>query len=119
MQLPFTVEQFLNVFERYNLAIWPLQPIFYMLGVIAIALALRPRRHAGQIISSILGLMWLWMGVVYHLLYFREVNPAATIFGVLFIVQGVLWLALGVMRPRLTFGPRRDVPSFAGALCIV
>src|SRR6476661_356140 len=119
MVLPFTVEQFLDVFERYNLAIWPLQLFFYVLGLIVIAFAFRPWRSAGRVISSILGLMWLWMGIVYHLLFFREINPLATMFGVLFIVQGAIWLALGVMRTRLTFGPRRDLPSIVGALCIV
>jgi len=35
--IPFTVDQFLNVFERYNIAVWPAQLILYLLGLCAIS----------------------------------------------------------------------------------
>ena len=35
--LPFTLEQFLNVFATYNKAIWPAQIAAYVLGAIAVA----------------------------------------------------------------------------------
>ncbi len=41
--LPFTLEQFLNVFATYNKAIWPAQIAAYVLGTIAVAALLRPR----------------------------------------------------------------------------
>jgi integral membrane sensor domain MASE1 len=44
MQLPFTVDQFLEVFQRYNLAVWPVQWILGMLGLVAVSLALSQRR---------------------------------------------------------------------------
>ena len=40
--LPFTLEQFLNVFATYNKAIWPAQIAAYVLGTIAVAALLRP-----------------------------------------------------------------------------
>ena len=39
MRLPFTVEQFFDVFEAYNRAIWPAQVLAYVLGLAAIVLA--------------------------------------------------------------------------------
>ncbi len=35
--LPFTLEQFLNVFATYNKAIWPAQILAYVLGAVAVA----------------------------------------------------------------------------------
>ena len=31
MNLPFTVEQFLDVFAQYNQAVWPIQIVAYVL----------------------------------------------------------------------------------------
>ena len=40
MNIPFTVEQFFDVFRTYNVAIWPAQVVAYLMGVIALALAI-------------------------------------------------------------------------------
>ena len=42
--LPFTTEEFLDVFGRYNQAILPMQTVAYGLGFAAVLLALRPGR---------------------------------------------------------------------------
>ncbi len=88
---PFTTEQFLTVFEQYNVSIWPLQPVAYMFGLVAVDLAIRRRHRSNWIISAILALFWLWMGVVYHLMFFREINAAATVFGALFNGQAIVF----------------------------
>lgn len=119
MDLPFTGEQFLAVFERYNLAIWPLQIVAYALGLVAVALAVRPVWVSDRIICAILAFSWLWMGAVYHLAYFSVINGAAIAFGALFIVQGVLWLLVGVVRPRLAFRVKFGASSMLGGLLIL
>jgi hypothetical protein len=101
--IPFTVDQFLGVFERYNQAIWPMHVVAYLLGIAIIALvALRPR-YADQAIGVLLAGFWAWMGIAYHLMFFSAINGAAIGFGVLFIVQAILWVVFGVIRPRLSF----------------
>jgi hypothetical protein len=119
MGLPFTTEQFLGVFERYNLAIWPLQIVAYALGLVAVALALRPVGPSDRIIGAILACFWLWMGAVYHLAYFSAINAAAIILSALFIAQAVLWLFVGVVRPRLAFRASFGAPSMLGGLLIL
>ena len=74
MKPPFTIEQFLEVFKNYNEGVFPMQILFYLMGIIAIYLALKPNAHSNKIISSIMAFFWLWMGVVYHLIYFTEIN---------------------------------------------
>src|SRR5262245_65267674 len=98
--LPFTIDQFLRVFQQYNQAIWPMHIVAYLLGLVILALTIAKTRHADQIISAIPAGFWVWMGFVYHISYFRSINPAALGFGLLFIVQGGLWLYFGVVRPH-------------------
>ena len=119
MDLPFTTEQFLAVFERYNLAIWPLQIVAYALGVVAVAVTLKPVRRSDRVIGAVLAIFWIWIGVTYHLVYFREINPAATVFGAFFVTQGVLFLFVGVVRPRLVFRAGLSASSMLGGLLIL
>jgi hypothetical protein len=116
--LPFTTEQFLDTFGRYNQAIWPLQIVAYILGLVAVSLALRPTGLSDRMIGLILAAFWLWTGLVYHAVYFREINCAAVVFGALFVVQGALWLLVGVVRPRLAFRAHPDLGGLVGALFI-
>lgn len=119
MELPFSTDQFLEVFRSYNLAIWPAQIIAYLLGIAAIALALRHTAQAGRLIMAMLAAFWLWMGAAYHLAFFSAINPAAYVFGGLFILQGLLFLAAGLWRPNLSFRYRKDAYGLAGALLIL
>jgi hypothetical protein len=119
MKLPFTVEQFLAVFQNYNEAIWPAQIVAYVLGALAVMLAFKKTNAAGRIISLILVLFWLWMGSVYHIAYFSAINKAAYVFGAAFIVQGLLFFIYGVAKPRLTFQFKPDFYSFTGLIFIL
>jgi hypothetical protein len=117
---PFTTEQFFEVMRRYNDAVWPAQCGFYLLALIAIAAAWRDTApRAGRIVSGILAFLWLWVGVVYHLVFFRTINPGATLFGLLFIVQAVLFAWVGVWRGHLAFRPRPDWTGLTGGLLLV
>jgi integral membrane sensor domain MASE1 len=56
--LPFTREQFLGVFVTYNDAIWPLQIVTYLLGiVVVVALLFRHGRPSDRIIAGVLAAM--------------------------------------------------------------
>src|SRR5690348_2371502 len=99
MQPPFTTHQFLDVFRAYNDAVWPFQVFLYALAVVALIAARMRTDGAPLVVAAILAFFWLWMGVVYHLIFFRAINPLATAFGVLFIAQGLLIAWNGMLRP--------------------
>lgn len=119
MELPFSIDQFLEIFEAYNGAIWPAQIIAYLLAAGALLLTVRRRPYTDRVVGGILAFFWIWMGAVYHLAFFSTINPAAYGFGALFIVQGVLFLAFGAIDPRLTFRLRRDRYGHAGGLLML
>ena len=54
---PFTQEQFLNVFAQYNVAVFPLQIVFVILGIAAIGLAIKKSQVSDRIILLILRLL--------------------------------------------------------------
>jgi hypothetical protein len=117
--MPFTLEQFLDVFGRYNLEIWPLQLLAYGLGVVALVGAVRGCSRSSRVISAILAGFWLWTGSVYHGLFFSAINPAALVFGLLFALEAILLFIEGVFRTRLAFRIRWDSYGLVGGLFIV
>ncbi len=119
MEYPFTQQQFLNVFAQYNLAVFPLQVLFYVLGIAALVFALKKTAGSARIIALILGFFWFWMGLVYHIGFFRAINPAATLFGIMFIVQAALLLYCGVVKNQLGFGFSRDRYTFVSLVLVV
>jgi hypothetical protein len=103
MNLPFTQRQFFEVFSSYNEDVMPLQIGLFLLGLSAfLALAVR-RPDSDRVISAILAGLWAWMGIVYHLMYFREINPAASVFGAAFLGAAAIFAWTGVVRRRLVF----------------
>ena len=116
--IPFTRTDFLRVFEQYNDAVWPWHVMIYLVGLCAFGLAFTRRTIAGKLINFILASLWLWMGVVYHLLFFSTINKAARLFGALFIIQSLVFIFAGVLSSRLSFRFRFDVQGLIGGALI-
>lgn len=91
------------MFQQYNTAVFPIQFLFILLAVAVIVFAVRHCPNSGRAISAILGMLWLWMGMVYHWGFFAEINKAAYIFGAAFVAQGALFLTKGVLHNKLKF----------------
>jgi hypothetical protein len=116
MALPFTREQFLAVFTRYNEAVAPAQVVLLAVGIAATALALRPTRWSDRAVGCLLAGLWLWMGIAYHWGFFRTINPAATVFGAAFVASAAMLFWYGVARRRITF---RAPQSLHGGLALM
>lgn len=106
MQLPFSREDFFATFRAYNAAIGfaPLVLLALAIGLLIVAYSSARWRH--RAIAAGLSLLWIWSGVVYHWGFFSRINPAAHLFGALFLVQAAIIFANGVFRDRLRFDPR-------------
>jgi hypothetical protein len=115
--LPFTAEQFFATFAAYNEAIWPAQPVAYALGIGAMALAFARSTLAAGAVLAVLTAMWVWTGVAYHMIFFAAINPAAFVFGLLFVIEAAaLLLAGGARRDVFATAPLTDV-ALGLALC--
>lgn len=119
MRLPFSVEQFFAVFVQYNTAVWPAQVGLLALGLIAVVFVLRPRASSGPIVSAILALLWAWLGVVYHMGFFRPINPLATAFAILSLLGALGFVWWGVVRPQLQFARPATWRAWTGSTLLI
>lgn len=114
MEPPFTLEQFLVVFKNYNEAVFPMQFVIYLFSLIVIYYTIKPNPKSNKIISTILSFLWLWMGIVYHIIYFTTINKAAWLFGGIFIIQGIFFLVFGVFQNKFSFNFKTDKYGITG-----
>ena len=112
--LSFSPEAFLALFEQYNRAIGPAPIVAYVLGFAAVFLCFRPVPHGGRIVAAILGLMWAWNGIAYHLIHFAGINFVAPVFAAFFVIQGLLFAWTGAIKGRIAFGFRPDLAGWTG-----
>lgn len=52
-------------------------------------------------------------------MYFSVINKAAYGFGLLFIIQGILFLGVGVVKPNMCFKFRPDIFSITGGIFVL
>ena len=86
--LPFTRYEFFGVFAAYNAATWPAAIVAYPLAIAALLFAYRATQKLRHVVAAILALMWGWVGLLYHGVYFSQINPVARVFGQLAHVGG-------------------------------
>jgi hypothetical protein len=115
--MPFTTQQFFQIFTDYNLAVFPIQFVLPLLAVVAVASACRYEGSKDRIAPAMLGIFWIWSGAVYHILFFSRINSAAWLFGTLFVIQGLLF-ARAAFRKELDLSFSPDIRGWAGASMI-
>ena len=119
MKTPFTTEQFFSVFEKYNHAIFPVQIILFLLSILALIAIGSTIRQKDKFVAGILGVLWLWMGIGYHIAFFSGINKVAYGFGFLFILQGLFLLWEGVLLYNLKFVFKNSIQSYFGYFFIL
>ena len=112
--LPFGSREFFEVFGLYNTAVWPAQLLLYGIAAVVVAHVIRQERFGLSL--GLLALLWLWMGVVYHVMFFSRINPAAWVFGIAFIAQAMILLRSA--RARVIMQARRAAPVVAGKVLV-
>lgn len=103
MQLPFSHDQFLNVFAAFNTALWPAAAVLWLVTAGVLLSFFRRGEEVSRVVAGLLAVHWAWSGIAYHLAYFRTINSAAALFGALFIVEAAALAWLGVRKTDLRF----------------
>ena len=119
MKLPFTFEQFISVFADYNESIYPMQLFLNFLALYIIIFLFVKTKLSNQVILFVLGFLWLWMGIVYHILFFSSINKGAYLFGSLFIIQSILFIWNGFKKKKYEFHFEKNYYGIIGLLLIV
>jgi hypothetical protein len=118
MRLPFTADQFFDLFAGYNLMFWPVLAVFWAATLVTTVQLLR-----GHVVSvslvALAAAQWAWTAVAYHAMLFTSINPAAWLFAALFLAQaaGLCWF--GLVRRRMAFALTWRVKHVFGAVLLV
>lgn len=116
--MPFTVEQFLKVFAAYNQAVYPTQIFLVLAAFAAIFFSVKPNKISSKSVATILSFLWIWSGIVYHLLFFSRINRFAYLFGAVFILQAAVIFYSGVVKGALSFRFPFDKNGLAGTMIL-
>ena len=116
--MPFTAEQFFEVFTKYNQTVFPLQFLLIWAAAAAVLLAIKQKTVSDEIISGILAFLWFWAGIVYHLIFFTRINSGAYLFGLMFIAQGALFIYEGIVKKQLSFRLKPDADGIWGTIFV-
>jgi Family of unknown function (DUF6064) len=119
MKTPFTTEKFFSVFENYNHSIFPVQIILFLFVVCAFLAIGTKIKQKDKIVAAILAILWLWIGIVYHIGFFSGINKVAYGFGVLFILQGLFISWEGVLLYNLKFEFKTSLQAYFGYFFIL
>lgn len=119
MQIPFTVEQFYEVFRAYNLAVWPAQLFLVGFAVAALSMLLFRWHWCGVGISAVLAFLWAWMALAYHLAFFSFINPLAYVFAAFSLVGAAVIAWQGVVLRQLEFRIAPGVRTWLGGGLVV
>jgi hypothetical protein len=101
--LSFGSNDIFNTFFHYNNYVWPMPMIGYVLGLIVLISLCYENSLSDRMICLVLAFFWMWVGIVQQITFFSKIDNFADIFGILFIIQSVLFLWFGVVKNRLIF----------------
>jgi hypothetical protein len=119
IKTPIPTEQFSSIFEKYNHAIFPVQIILFLLSLLALIAIGTKIKQKDKVVAGILGVIWVWTGVVYHWAFFSSINILALGYGVVFILQGLFLVWEGVILYNLKFVFGMTVQAFFGYFFIL
>ncbi len=119
MKTPFTTKQFLDVFAKYNSEVFPAQILLLLSGIAAVLILYSEIRRKSTIVAAILAFLWLWNGIVYQIMFFSKINPAAIGFGMLMSIEAVLILYESMLKRRLEFSTKYGPGRIAGYVFIL
>lgn len=116
--LSFSIEEFLLVLGSYNLAIWPLQIIAYVLIVLVLFFSLYPQKYSSKIVMAVLSFFWFFTGIVFCFLCWAPNHIFGYIFGICCIAQGLLFL-YSIIRSDITINSLNKTNKLIGILFIL
>ncbi|SFN80150.1 DUF6064 family protein [Salegentibacter flavus] len=119
MKIPFTTEQFFEIIEKYNLAVFPVQLIILLLGILSVIILHSNINSKNKLIGGFLGVLWIWIGIAYHFTFFTEINKAAYVFGGFFVLQGLIFLIETFSRKKLEFEFNGKITDYIAYFFIV
>jgi hypothetical protein len=112
--MPFGSAQFLDVFARYNEAVWPAPLVLTAAAIASLVLVVARPAIGERVMGALLAVLWSWSAVAYHFASFARINPAAWAFGALFLFGASVFLWQGVVKGNLQLRALHGTRAWAG-----
>jgi hypothetical protein len=117
--MPFNTEQFIEIFIEYNTTVYPIQLLLLIIGIFTLILLISKINSKNLIIGLVIGFIWIWTGLAYHIYFFSRINKIAFVFGIIFIIQGLFFIFESIFKRRLKFEFEKSFKIFAGFFFII
>jgi hypothetical protein len=116
--IPLTEEVLFSLYGSYNQAL-PIVPFLGLaLCIVCLLMVVRPFPGSTRAISALLAVFWLWNGAVFQFGFLAPLTWVAWIFGVFFVLEGLLFLWLGAARDRLHYRPALGPRGLGGLILL-
>jgi hypothetical protein len=117
--LLFSPRTYHRLFELYNRAIWPVQVVAAVLGMVILVRAWRGTGERERLIPAILAACWLWVAIAFLALRYATINFAAVHFAWGFGIEAALLVWVGVVRRELAFERPAGLPALVGVVMFI
>jgi Family of unknown function (DUF6064) len=112
--LMFSAATYRRMFELYNDAFWPLQPLAVVVGIAIFGMLLNRDHAPARAVCMVLAVAWFWIAWAFHAQRYAPINWAATWFAGAFAVEALLLGAIGVVHGSLRFAATASWTSRIG-----
>jgi hypothetical protein len=122
------IDEFFDLFGTYNETYLVVIVLTYVLAIIALLMVFRKNEYSNRIISLSLGILWLWVGLVFGILVFGPVPVVMVgielpgtwyLFGGIFTVQGIIMLYFGVIKDTVSISWNPGTRQYIGLILIL
>lgn len=115
MSLPYSVEVFFASMAQYNDFWFPVTILVVLMVLVAFALVARGcTGNSARIVGALLAASWVWVGTAYQLQHMATLNFMAPVYGIAWIVEGVLIAVTCTVLGRLRFRFGGNVRGWTG-----
>ena len=105
MSASIAYPEFVGLFERYNLSIWPLQLVGHLAGLIVLVLMLIRWKHSQAAVFAFLAPLWVFIGVTFQFRYLGSLYPPGRIFAALWVGAGCALRMFGYSNVGMFHSP--------------
>lgn len=98
----FSDTAYYRQFELYNHSVWPLHVVAILFALVIVYALWENPAWAGQVISGLLVVIWLWVAWAFLYQRFYQIHVVADWYAVAFVLQAGLITWYGIIRNRLT-----------------
>ncbi len=108
--LPYSAEVLASFLGRYNAALWPAQPLVYLLTGLALVQLWRGWPPGDRLLAAGLAVAWAWVAWGYFAQGLAQLDFLAPAYAAAFALQALLLLAAGFWRDGLDMRLRPNRP---------